>query len=183
MSGPVTRIGRFVRAARSLLLMQLAAAGIAVALSVWAVLAVRDLATERDELRARVAQLETQAPANGGTPSQAPAGPSASPLDNEVRPPTILPIPIPVTGPASEPEVPEPTEPGAPPDPATGEPGATTPPEQDCSGANARLPRCRRPGRWNPRDPVPQRPVPPVRGEPLQPPVQRQPVEREPTPQ
>jgi hypothetical protein len=184
MNVPGARIARFVRAARSLLFMQLAAAAVALALSVWAVLAVRDLAAERDELRARVAQLETQRPAEVTAPTPQVAGPAASPLDSEVRPPVVLPIPIPVTGTPVEPEVPEATEPVTETSPATGEPGTVTPPEQDCTGANAELPRCRRPGgRWNRGDPVLRRPVQPVRPDAQQPPAQRQPSEREPAPQ
>lgn len=175
MSGPGARIGRFVRAARSLLLMQVAAAAVALVLGVWAVLAVRDLATERDELRARVAELETQRPAAPAAAAPSgPTGPAPSPLDTEIRPPAILPVPIPVTETTPDPVVPEPSEPATIPDPTTGEPATTPPPpEQDCSGANANQARCR-PGRWTRRDPVLQRPVRPVRPEPQ--------FEREPRP-
>jgi len=178
MSVGGARIARFVRAARSLLAMQLAAAALALALSLWAVLAVRELAAERDELRARVAQLETQGPTEAAAPAAGTAGPAPSPLDTEVRPPAILPIPIPVTDTTPEAEISEPEEPGVPTDVATGEPGTATPqtPEQDCSGANAQLPRCRRPGRWNRGDPVLRRPVPPVQPAPQQPPAQQQPT-------
>jgi hypothetical protein len=170
MSIPGARIGRFVRAARSLLLMQLGAAVVAVVLGIWAVLAVRDMASERDQLRARVAELDSQRPNPVNAPAAAPNGPTASPLDTEIRPPAILPVPIPVVETAPDPVVDVPIKTDVDPNPATEEPVVTpTPtPEQDCSGANARLPRCR-PGRWNRGDPVLRRPLAPVRPEPQQP--------------
>lgn len=197
MNVPGIRIARFVRAARSLLLMQVAAAVIAVGLGAWAVLAVRDLAAEREQLRARVAELEARRPDAAivpGEPAATADGPEPSPLDQEVRPPAILAVPIPVTESPLEtpPDASDPLPPvGTTPDPVVEEPPpSTTTPEQDCSGVNARLPRCR-PGRWRPRDPSvtrppttrpdtqeprPQRPV-------LQRPIQQRPVLDRPTQQ
>ncbi len=154
----MNRIGRFVSAARSLLLVQLVAALIATALGVWAVVAVRDLAAERDRLRAQVADLEAS---RGTAAAPAPVGPPQSPLDTEVRPPAILPIAIPVPEAAPETNMILPGD--APPEavpPGAGEPGAATPPTpQECTGTNATLARCR-PGRWVRPDLIRQRPTP-----------------------
>lgn len=164
------RIARFVKAARALLLMQMVAAVIATGLGLWAVLAVRDLATERDRLRAQVTALEQGRPgAEADVGAQAtPDGPAPSPLDSEVRPPAIMPVMIPIVSDAPR-DTPVPVEPPATADPATGEP--VTPPATatDCGGPNQ--PRCR-PGRWSRGDPRtvtpvnPSRPVPPSREEP-----------------
>ena len=54
------RIARFVRAARSLLLMQVAAALLAVLLAVWALTAVWEMAAERDRLRAENERLQAR---------------------------------------------------------------------------------------------------------------------------
>jgi hypothetical protein len=149
------RIGRFVKAARSLLVAQAAAALLAVGLSAWAFLAVRELAAERDALQAQVAELQGQRAASA--PAAAPT--ADLPPDANLTAPAatvIVPVPVPVIGVEEAP----PLEPG----PAGEQPGTengTTPPssEQDCSGANAAQPRCR-PGRWTRRDP-PLRPVAP----------------------
>jgi|GEM_PF-5114681 len=147
------RIGRFVGAARKLLLMQLAAALLAVLLALWAVFAVWELAAERDRLRAQLSEAPPAPAAAAAAMSN-----TATALDNEVRPPAILPILIPM--------------PEAPPDvnmivpelngvaPVTNQvapPPADPPAEQECTGANANQVRCR-PGRWS--RPIPQRPVP-----------------------
>lgn len=156
------RIARFVKAARTLLLAQVVAGVLATVLGVWAVVAVRDLATERDALRARLTELEKGQPVAPAAEA-APQGPAPSPLDTEVRPPAILPIPIPVTqAPSDVPPIePGPGTPGtgaAPVDPVLSPPTA----EPDCTGADANTPRCRRPGRWIRPDGVTRRPDQPV---------------------
>jgi hypothetical protein len=158
------RIARFVRAVRSLLMMQLAAALLAVLLAVWALTAVWEMAAERDRLRAQVQALEGRAPETAATIEEVN---TARPLENGVRPPAILPIAIPV--PEVAPDV-NTILPGSsltlpPTNQVT--PPAIVPPtaEQDCSGAAAALPRCR-PGRWNrqvPRaEPEPKAETPPA---------------------
>lgn len=155
-----SRISRFVRAARSLLLMQLAGAVIALVLAVWAVTAVWELAAERDRLQAQVQALQSRQPAGTAEPTPA----ASSPLANEVRPPAILPIaiPVPEVAPDVNMIVPEANVAAPAPD-LTTPPADVTPPGQDCSGANAGQPRCR-PGRWN--QPVRQRPVPRTQPDP-----------------
>jgi len=134
------QIGRFVRAARTLLLAQLAAAVIALAFAVWAVAAVSDLAAERDRLREQLA-------ARPAGPAAAAPGPlDLPPGENVGNAPVVVPIAVPI------PEAPADTNmilPGDPPlegqvPPPEPEP---TPPDQDCIGANADQARCR-PGRW-----------------------------------
>jgi hypothetical protein len=153
------RIARFVKAARSLLLMQLAAALFALLLAAWAVTAVWELAAERDRLREQVRALQSREPA-----AAAETVPTGGPMENGVRPPAILPIAIPV--PEVAPDV-NMILPGANSTaPATNEvtePTIETPAEPDCSGTNAAQPRCR-PGRWN--RPVPQRQPPRTEPEP-----------------
>lgn len=149
------RIARFVKAARSLLLMQLAAALLAVLLSAWALTAVWELAAERDRLQAQVQSLEARQPAPAVT--QVPEGTNT--IGNGVRPPAILPIAIPV--PEVAPDVnmiaPDANLVAPTTNQVTAPTTATPPTEQDCSGAAAGQPRCR-PGRWNRQ--IPQRPVP-----------------------
>lgn len=156
------RIGRFVKAARSLLLLQLFAAALATALAIWAVTAVWELAAERDRLRAQV-DAQQSAPAAAQQPATADEA-----ILNEVRPPALLPIAIPISEPAADVNMMLP-EPGLVP-PGTNqaaEPPVDTPTtDQECTGADANQPRCR-PGRWN--RPVPQRPVPRPQPEPEQP--------------
>ena len=159
------RIARFVRAARTLLLMQLLAALLAVALAIWAVTAVWELAAERDRLRAQVDAMQSSRAPVEETPL------ADNPVLNEVRPPAMLPIAVPVwqAPPDVNMIVPEPS--AIPPDinQAT-EPAPETPPAgQDCTGADAGQPRCR-PDRWN--RPIPQRPVPRPQPDPQQPPAE-----------
>ena len=157
------RIGRFVKAARSLLLVQAGVALLALALSVWAVFAVRQLAAERDQLQARLAELERQR----GSAAPAAATPTAEmPPDANITTPAA-PIVIPVPVPVAEPVLPVDTVAGAT-DPAQ-QPGTATPtPAPDCTGASANQPRCRPGGRWNPRPPGVQRPQQPVAPDPQQ---------------
>lgn len=154
------RIGRFVGAARKLLIVQAAVALLAAALSAWAYFEVRGLAAERDRLQSRVSQLEGQRMAPAALPVQAPV---ESPEGNLMTAPAAsiiipVPIPVPVTGP--DPEIDSAIAGEAPPAPA----GVTPAPEVDCSGANASLPRCR-PGRWRRRDAPVQSPAAPPAGE------------------
>lgn len=156
------RIARFVKAARSLLLMQVAAALLAVLLTAWALTAVWELAEERDSLRAQVQSLQARQPVAAAGAQNVE---TSRPLENGVRPPAILPIAIPV------PEVPPDVNLILPDSnlaaPVTNQmvppPTATPPAQQDCSGANAGQPRCR-PGRWN--RPAPQRTPPRTPPEP-----------------
>lgn len=154
------RIARFVKAARTLLLVQLLAALLAVALAIWAVTSVWELAAERDRLRAQLdAKQMSQAPAE----QRQLAG---DPILNQASSPTLLPIPIPVIQPPADINTTLPPD-AAPIPPATNEvePEPETPSAgQDCTGPDATQPRCR-PGRWS--RPVPQRPVP--RPQPEQP--------------
>lgn len=161
----MSRTARFVKAARSLLLVQLVAAVIAAALGVWAVVAVRDLASERDRLRAQVSALESAQP-GPDAPSATPAGPTPSPLDTEVRPPAILPMAIPV--PATLPETNTLTPDGG--VVATGNESENKVADEDtpnCSNPAVGDPRCG-PRRWQ-RDPVLQRQTTPVRRDPQRP--------------
>lgn len=154
------RIGRFVRAARKLLLLQLAAAVLATAFAVWAVVGVRDLAAERDRLREQVAALQSQ---QTGTAEFLPA---ETPGSASVTPPLVLPIAIPVDDSLAdtntllpEPALPPEANVAAPP-----APGAQPTPELDCAGADSADPRCR-PVRW--RVPLQRRPAePPPDAEP-----------------
>jgi hypothetical protein len=161
------RIARFVKAARTLLLMQLGAALLAVALAIWAVAAVWELAAERDRLRAQVHAMQSRQPAAEGGPL------AENPVLNEVRPPALLPIAIPVSQVPPDVNMILPDAAAIPPanDQAT-EPVPETPPAgQDCT-ADPTQPRCR-PERWRP--PVRQRPGPRVEPEPQQPPAETPP--------
>ena len=60
MSGPTNR--RFVRSAWTLLAFQLVAAAGAMALTIWAATRVQALIDQRDQLQARVTQLEARLP-------------------------------------------------------------------------------------------------------------------------
>jgi hypothetical protein len=157
------RIGRFVAAARRLMLMQVGAALLALVLAVWAVIAVWELAAERDRLRA---QLDA-APESSSMNAAAPATNSATSLDNEIRAPAIMPVFIPMTEEPSDMNmlVPE-MNAAAPVANQVAEPNVEPVPEQECTGANANQARCR-PGRWT--RPVPQRPIPRTQPEPQQP--------------
>lgn len=163
-------ITAFVRAARALLWMQVGAAVLATGLSVWALIAVRDLAIERDRLADQVVEL--QSGRTEPSPMATPTGPVQTPLDTEVRPPAIMPVYIPiVTDAAITPPIPPVDVPPAP-DSATDAPptqAPTTPPTSaECAGPNADPRRCR-PGRWTRPDrpvvvsPVPQAADPPQR--------------------
>lgn len=153
------RIGRFVKAARSLLLVQVLAALLALGIAIWAVVEVRAMAVERDRLRARVAELEAQqaaAPATGAAPLL-PPGPG--PLLNEVAPYDLPPeATLPPTLPDANVIAPTAPPVAAPPanqqQPAE-ETGPPRNPRWDCSGANARLPRCQ---------PLMERPTVPLNG-------------------
>ncbi|HZG44923.1 MAG TPA: hypothetical protein VEZ41_01465 [Allosphingosinicella sp.] len=150
------RIALFVRASRNLLLMQVAAALLAVLLAVWALVAVWELAAERDRLRAQVQSLETKQPA----PVVAAVPEASNEIGNGVRPPAILPIaiPVPQVAPNVNMIVPDADLVAPTPNQVTTPPAETAPPaEQDCSGAAAGQPRCR-PGRWNRQ--IQQLPVP-----------------------
>jgi hypothetical protein len=143
------RVARFVKAARSLLLMQLAAALLAVVLAAWALTSVWELAAERDRLREQVRALQSRQPA-------AEAAPATGPMQNGVRPPAILPIAIPVPEVAPDVNMIVPgTNTTAPTTNQVTEPTTEPPAELDCSGADAGQPRCL-PDRWNRG--VPQRP-------------------------
>ena len=149
------RIAGFVKAARGLLLMQLGAAMFAVLLAVWALIAVWELAAERDRLREQVHALQSRQQAAAAEAVQTPG-----PMQNGVRPPAILPIAIPV--PEVAPDV-NMIVPGAntttPSTNQVTEPATEPPAELDCSGANARDPRCL-PNRWNRGGPPRREPEP-----------------------
>jgi len=140
MSAERGPIARFVRAARTLLLAQLAAAVVALAFAVWAVVAVRDLAAERDRLREQLSARPAEASATAPGPIEPTPGAEAG------NAPIVVPIAVPI------PEGPADTNMLLPGDPLLDgqvpppEP-EPTPPEQDCIGANADQARCR-PGRW-----------------------------------
>jgi len=144
------RIGRFVKAARSLLIVQAVAALLAVALSIWAFVEVREMAAERDRLQTHVLELERDRAAHEALSTGLP--PDAIPMSNlgEAELPFAIPVPVPMT----DPNVIAPVEPAVP-----VEPLAEAPPEEpavaaDCAGADANSPRCR-PGRWTT---IPRRP-------------------------
>lgn len=148
----MSRVARFVSAARTLLLLQVLAALLAAGVAAWAFVEVRGLATERDRLKARVAELEAAQP----TGIQQPLGPAiplgpdpllnqAAPYDLPVPAPGMLP---PAVGPDANVIVPA-GPPAVPPAPAA-DPEEEAQPEPggparrwDCSGANAQSPRCR----------------------------------------
>lgn len=165
-SDPVTirgsRIGRFVSAARSLLVVQVLAALLAVGIAGWAFFEVRGVIAEREQLRARVAELEALQTAQPQVPpAPTPLGPD--PLINQILPPDMLVPPevtqtpilpdagvgnlqTPVTPPATTPPA------GTPADqqpPGRWNQQQPTRPQLDCSGADRGRPGCR---------PVPARP-------------------------
>ena len=172
------RIAAFVSAARSLLVVQVLAALLAVGVTAWAFFEVRGAIAERDQLRARVAELEAQAAQPQQPLSPVPLGPD--PLMNQVLPPEVL---APETGPilpdagnvvvpTTPPETAEPGNTVTPPGrwdqrPPTTQPPATTPPRLDCAGADRANPRCRPIPERPPIQQVPDRLTP--RGEPLAP--------------
>lgn len=190
MSG--NRIAAFVSAARSLLVVQVVAALLAVGVTGWAFFEVRGLVAEREQLRARVNELEMQAAQPQQPLAPVPLGPD--PLLNQVLPPEML---APETGPVL-PDAgnvvvpttpPETTEPGnsvTPPGrwdqrPPTTQPPTTTPPRLDCAGADRANPRCRPAPERPPIQQVPDRLTP--RGEPLTPQQQQPPTLSQPRPQ
>ena len=189
-----SRIAAFVSAARSLLVVQVLAALLAIGVTGWAFFEVRGVIAERDELRARVAELE----ALQGTQPQMPVDPAPLPTDpliNQILPPDSLvppevqPIPLPDAGAGNAQTLP----PGATP-PVGTPPGTTSPPGQqppgrwpqqqqpttqpptrpqlDCNGADRDRPGCRPLPQRPPIEPVPDRLTP--RGEPLVPPTRPQ---------
>ena len=188
----MSRVAAFVSAARSLLVMQVLAALLAVGVTAWAFFEVRGLIAERDQLRARVTQLEAQA----GQPQQmvAPVPLEPDPLLNQIVPPDVLEPsnmmdPAPDTGNVAEPVIPtETTEPGntvVPPSRWNQRPPVTTPtptrPQLDCNGADRGRPGCRPLPERPPIQQVPDRLTP--RGDPLVPPTFTRPQPQRPTPQ
>jgi hypothetical protein len=160
------RIARFVKAARTLLIMQLLAALLAFALAIWAVTAVWELAAERDRLRAQLDTIQSGAPL---VQEEAPI--AQNPLPSGPGQTDILPIFIPVPqAPDVNMMLPDPL--AVPPvaNQVT-EPAPGTPPALDCA-ADPAQPRCR-PERWRP--PVRQRPAPRTDPEPQQPPAETPP--------
>lgn len=163
------RIARFVKAARALLLMQLVAALLAVALAIWAVTAVWALAAERDRLRAQVDAMQSRQP----TSEEAPL--AENPALNEVRTPIILPIAIPISQAPPEATTIPPDAAALPPgnDQVTDPAPEPPPPGPDCA-ADPTQPGCRS-DRWRP--PVRQRP-----GRGVEPDAQQPPAETPPRP-
>ena len=172
------RIAAFVSAARSLLVVQAIAALLAVGVTAWAFFEVRGAIAERDQLRARVAELEAQAAQPQQPLTPVPLGPD--PLMNQILPPEVL---APETGPilpdagnvvvpVTPPQTSEPGNTVTPPGrwdqrPPTAQPPATTPPRLDCAGADRANPRCRPIPERPPIQQLPDRLTP--RGEPLTP--------------
>lgn len=148
----MSRIATFVRAARAMLWMQVAAAVLATGLGIWAIVAVRDLAIERDMLADQVLELQRGRPE--AEPMASPTGVASSPLDSEVRPPAIMPVYVPIlTDPAITPPIPPIDIP--PRETPVEQPDVNPPPPtaEECAGLNADRRRCR-PGRWTQRDPA-----------------------------
>lgn len=155
----MSRVASFVRAARALLWMQVATGVLATGLGIWAVVAVRDLAAERDALLVQIAGMQ-RGEADAG-PTASPTGVAPSPLDTEVRPPAIMPVFVPiVTDPAVTPPIP-PVNPPPPPNEPAADPPRADPVPTDCNSPNADPRRCRPGVRWPRRDP-PTVTVPPA---------------------
>jgi hypothetical protein len=117
-----SRNARFVAAARRLLLMQVGACLLAVAVASWAWFEVRGLVRERDALAAQIGELERRAQA---LPMQAPAaeiGPMPAPAPRRTAPPRTNESPEPA---GKSVETPPPAE------PSTGEATATDPKPTD----------------------------------------------------
>jgi hypothetical protein len=162
------RIARFVKAARSLLLMQLAAALLASALAIWAVTAVWELAAERDRLRAQLDSVQSR-PETAQTETPL----SDNPMLNEVRPPALLPIAIPVMqapedvnmilpGPAAVPPVTNQVTEPVPETPPAGVDCTADPSRPGCGSVRWRPPVRQRPGaRPDPDPPQPKEETPP----------------------
>ena len=174
------RIAAFVSAARSLLVVQVVAALLAVGVTGWAFFEVRGLVAEREQLRARVAELEAQAAQPQQPLAPVPLGPD--PTINQILPPELmLPPEMNETVPVTVPEVGNVTTPVTPPG-ATVPPGNTMTPQQpnrwnqqppttrpqlDCEGADRGRPGCRPLPERPPIQQLPDRLTP--RGEPLAP--------------
>lgn len=189
------RIAAFVSAARSLLVVQVVAALLAVGVTAWAFFEVRGLVAEREQLRARVTELEAQAAQPQQPIMPMPLGPD--PTINQILPPDAL---VPEAVDPGLTTTPEPGNDVAPVDPAgtpgnsvnpqppsrwpqrppvTTQPPTTTPPRLDCAGADRANPRCRPVPERPPIQQVPDRLTP--RGEPLAP--QQPPTLTRPQPQ
>ncbi len=177
------RLAAFVSAARSLLVVQLVAALLAVGVTGWAFFEVRGLVAEREQLRARVAELEAQAAQPQQPVMPVPLGPD--PAFNQILPPDMLappeinqtmPVPVPETGNVTTPVTPGTTAPGNSATPQ--EPGRwnqqqpTTRPQLDCDGVDRGRPGCRPIPERPPIQRLPDRLTP--RGEPLAPQQQPQ---------
>ncbi len=176
----MNRIAAFVSAARSLLVVQVVAALLAVGVTAWAFFEVRGVIAEREELRARVAQLEAQA----AQPQQplAPMPLAPDPSINQILPPDMMlppeinetvPVTVPETGNVTVPVTPPGTTlpPGnsvtqQPPNRWNQQP-PTTRPQLDCEGADRGRPGCRPIPERPPIQQLPDRLTP--RGEPLAP--------------
>lgn len=188
----MSRIAAFVSAARSLLVVQVLAALLAIGVAGWAFFEVRGLVAEREQLRARVNQLETER----GQQAQQPVAAVPlvdDPLINEVLPPEVLVPPevtdaLPEGGNVQIPVTPTvdaaPGNTVAPPGrwdqrpPTTTRPPETTRPQLDCAGADRNRPGCRPLPERPPIQQLPDRLSP--RGEPLAP-QQQTPQTRPPT--
>ena len=176
----MSRVTAFVSAARSLLVVQVAAALLAVGVTGWAFFEVRGLIVEREQLRARVAELEAQAVQPQQPLVPVPLGPD--PTINQILPPEVLmPPEINETIPVTVPETGNVTTPVMPPG-TTAPPGNTATPQQpgrwnqqppttrpqlDCEGADRGRPGCRPLPERPPIQQLPDRLTP--RGEPLAP--------------
>jgi hypothetical protein len=142
--------------------MQLVAALLAIALAIWAVTAVWELAAERDQLRAQLDSVRSRpASAEADTPL------TDNPILNEVRLPALLPIAIPIIQAPEDVNMILPAPAAVPPvtNQVTGPVPETPPAGADCA-ADPTRPGCS-PGRW--RTPVRQRPAPRVEPDPQQP--------------
>lgn len=175
-----SRIAAFVSAARSLLVVQVIAALLAVGVTAWAFFEVRGLVAEREQLRARVNELEAQAAQPQQPLAPVPLGPD--PAINQILPPDMmLPPEINETVPVTVPETGNVTTPVTPPGTAV-PPGnsvapqqpnrwnqqpPTTRPQLDCDGADRGRPGCRPIPERPPIQQIPDRLTP--RGEPLAP--------------
>ena len=182
----MNRIAAFVSAARSLLVVQVVAALLAVGVTGWAFFEVRGLVAEREQLRARVAELEAQAAQPQQPMLPVPLGPD--PSINQILPPEVLlPPELNQSVPVTVPEVGNLTTPVTP--PGTTAPGNSAAPEQpgrwnqqqsqtptrpqlDCNGVDRGRPGCRPLPERPPIQRLPDRLTP--RGEPLVPQQQPQ---------
>ena len=144
------RIVRFVRAARSLIWLQLGLAAVALAVTAWGVFAVRGLVVERDRLLNRIGALETavnQAEANAANAAIPLPPPLPPEPDYNLMTPTTPPADVNLTVPPPTTEAPITNEVL----PGRDIPGREARPE-DCTGRFATLPRCRREPLYSPPD-------------------------------